>query len=427
MFKTLFLFLSATLIGTSFIGCAVDECEKYAERSVCQTTTPDSGNGGILTISPRRLNIKGDTVVVTMSAKTSATDDVKITQPGMADVALGKLGNGTVKVPALTSSQLSLGKAYLVVGANAPEPIRFYLSPSYVKSAMNIPTGAEVSLWVGVSLNGNIVSLNDNLSLPPPVHSGEYGYQSKQLKFNGGFNYPSSAKGSSSIARKFIGYPNPYIDNTVLLRSCNLGTDTCDNIQTANKSLLDMAVNRSASILGAILDNQLMVYFIDASFGAATSHLANSAILTPKLIATDDLDGDGLSDFVVWNGKVISVLRQSRSGGTIAFNLDMNLSTLLTTAFGNDKPTALVINDVDGDGLQDVVYTTVVNAMNQVIWLANAPDAAVKFTRGGPLNITSGSADSLAVGDVDLDNKMDIVISSKSDNTIKTYINQATY
>lgn len=424
MFKILSVFLSVTLIGTSLVGCAVDECEKHAERPQCQATTPDIGAGGILTISPRRVNIKGDTVVVTMSAKTSDNDEVRITQPGMADVSLGKLGNGTLTVPPLTSSQFSLGKAYLVVGANAPEPIRFYLSPSYMQTSMNISTGSETSLWAGVSMNGRIVSLNNSALSPPPVYFGEYSYQSKQLKFNGGNNYPATAKGSASPIRKFVGYPNPFdTNNNVMLRSCALGTDSCDGIQTGNKLLADLTVNRNASLLGAILDNKLAIYFIDVAFGNTSPRLMNSSVMNPKLLACEDLDGDDLSDFVIWNAQVISVLRQAKSGGTVAFNPDTDLSTQLTTALRGDKPTALFVNDVDGDGLQDVIYSTA----NQIVWLVNAPDAATKFTRGGPLNITNGGIDSLAVGDVDLDNKSDIVIASKSDNTIKVFINQATY
>jgi hypothetical protein len=86
---------------------------------------------------------------------------------------------------------------------------------------------------------------------------------------------------------------------------------------------------------------------------------------------------------------------------------------------GKDKPTALFVADVDGDELQDIIYTTT----NQVVWLANAPDSAMKFTRGVPVGLT-GSVDSLSVGDVDLDSRPDIVVASKSDNAIKVLINQ---
>ena len=421
MFKISFV-LAVALLATSSLGCSVDECDKHAERPQCQPTPPDVGTGGILTISPRRINIKGDTVVVTPSAKTTPADEVKITQPGMAEVSLGKLGSGSVKVPALTSSQFSLGKAYLVIGTNLPEPIRFYLPPSYSQPSVNISTGAEVSLWAGVSMNGKIVSLNNSMLAPPPVYLGEYSYQSKQLRFNGGYNYPATAKGSSSSTRKFVGYVNPYDNNNIMLRSCILGSDTCDGIQTGSGSLLDLTVNRNATLLGAILDSKIEAYFIDATFGNATSHLANSMIMTPRLLATEDLDGDTLSDFLVWNGSTASVLRQTKSGGTIAFNLDKSLSAVISAAMGKDKPTALFVADVDGDELQDIIYTTT----NQVVWLANAPDSAMKFTRGVPVGLT-GSVDSLSVGDVDLDSRPDIVVASKSDNAIKVLINQATY
>lgn len=424
MYKTLFLFLSTALVGTSFIGCAVDECEKYAERSVCQTTTPDPGTGGILTISPRRVNIKGDTVVVTMSSKTSATDDVRITQPGMADVNLGKLGNGTVKVPSLTASQVSLGKANLVVGGNAPEPIRFYLKPSFVRTTPDIVTGNETSSWAGIVGNKTVVSLNDNGLAQPSVHYAEYGYQSRQISFAGSTGYPDVSKGSATVSQKYVGYPNAYNPKkAILFKSCSLGSDVCANIQTTNLSLVDMSVDRKGTLLAAILDNRINVYFIEILFGDKSPSFLINDIANPKLIANEDLDSDGLADLLVWNDVNMNVMHQVKSVTTTGFVLDSGLSTQITAEIASDKPTALFASDVDGDGLIDIVYA----AGAQIAWLNNISDTTTKFTRGGTLSTVIGSIDSLSVGDVDADGKNDIVIASKSDKNIKIYINQATY
>lgn len=424
MSKTLFIFLSVAVLGTSFVGCAVDECEKHADRPECQATTPDTGPGGILTLSPRRVNIKGDTVMVTMSSKTSAADDVWITQPGMADVSLGKLGSGMVKVPPLTPSQFSLGRAYLVVGKNVPEPIRFYLAPSYMRAMPDIVTGNETPLWAGVVANGTIVSLNDIGSGQPSVHYAEYGYQSKQIAFVGGVNYPSSAKGSATALQKYVGYPNGYDRNkAILLRSCNPGSDNCGNIQTGNLLLTDMSVNQKGTVLAAILDGRINVYFIDIVFGAKSPSFLINEIASPKLISSEDFDGDGLADLLVWNNINMNVLRQAKSGTTTNFVFDSGLSEQITAAIGADKPSALFANDIDGDGLVDIIYTS----GNQLTWLANSSETTTKFIKGGALGTVSGSIDSLAVGDVDADSKSDLVIASKSDKNIKIYINQATY
>ena len=424
MFKILSVFLSVTLIGTPLVGCAVDECDKHAERPQCQATTPDIGAGGILTISPRRVNIKGDTVVVTMSAKTSANDEVKITQPGMAEVSLGKLGNGTVTVPPLKPSQFSLGKAYFVVGTNAPEPIRFYLNPSFMRATPDIVTGNEVSLWAGVVANGTIVSLNDSGAGQPSVHYAEYNYQSRQINFAGNISYPSAAKGISTISQKYVGYSNAFVMNKgILFRSCNLGSDNCNNIQTNNNSLIDMSVDQKGTLFAAILDGRINVYFINVSFGSKSPSLLINDIANPKLISTEDFDGDGLPDLLVWNGINMNVLRQMKSGANTGFALDSSLSGHMTAALGTDIPLAIYVNDIDGDGLIDIIYST----GSQLAWLANSSDTTAKFIKGGTLSTVSGSIDSLAVGDVDIDGKGDIVIASKSDKNIKIFINQATY
>jgi len=422
MFKISFV-LAVALLATSSLGCSVDECDKHAERPQCQPTPPDVGTGGVLTISPRRINIKGDMVVVTPSAKTTPADEVKITQPGMADVVLGKLGTGKVTVPALTASQVSLGKAYLVIGANAPEPIRLYLKPSFGTSTLDISTGNESSLWAGIVANRTIVSLNDSGSGQPPVHYAEYNYQSKSISFVGGNNYPSTAKGSATIMQKYVGYPNAYSKGHVAFRSCNLGSDTCSTIQTNNNSLLDMTVDRRGTVLAALLDGRINAYFIDVVFGDKSPAMLVNDIAGPKLIASEDFDGDGLSDLLIWNDVNMNVLRQMKSGATTGFALDSGLSGQITAALGSDKPTALVTNDLDGDGLVDVIYAS----GTQINWLTNTSEATAKFAKGGALSTVGGGIDSLTVGDVDADSKGDLVVASKSDKTIKIFINQSTY
>jgi hypothetical protein len=99
------------------------------------------------------------------------------------------------------------------------------------------------------------------------------------------------------------------------------------------------------------------------------------------------------------------------------------LSGQITAALGSDKPTALVTNDLDGDGLVDVIYAS----GTQINWLTNASEATAKFTKGGALSTVGGGIDSLTVGDVDADSKGDLVVASKSDKTIKIFINQSTY
>jgi len=430
MSRSIVAILALSITCSLSAGCSRDSCAVDSTGTECIKT--DMGTAGLLAIAPRRLNIKGDMVVVNMSDKVSASDSVKITQLGAMDLDLGKLGTGMLSVPGamLKAKQFTPGKANLIIGTNTPESIRFYLMPNYVKSTPDISTGTEVPLSVGILADKKLASLlNDGVS-SPPVHYAEYDYQTRQQKFSGATSYPLLALGSATSQKKFVGFPNAYapMKDTIDLRSCTIGTDVCNEKHTGKAALMDISVDRKGSLLGAILDKQLIALFIDRSFDDLTYSTAVSGVSSPQVLSSGDVNSDELADLVVWDSitKSISVFTQANSGSTPGFTKDADLSGQLNAAMGVDQPTRLFINDVDGDDWQDLVYITT----NQIVWVVNqgpSIDGKVKFMQGGKQSIPNGSIDFLAVGDVDTDNKNDIVIASKSDKNLKVYINQASY
>jgi hypothetical protein len=94
----------------------------------------------------------------------------------------------------------------------------------------------------------------------------------------------------------------------------------------------------------------------------------------PIGIAISDIDGDGKPDLIVtnWNGKTVSVFRNTSSSGSItpgSLAAKVDFATGLT-------PYGIAIGDLDGDGKPDLVATNANNNTVSVFWNGNTPPAA---------------------------------------------------
>ncbi len=413
-------------------GCSVGDCVRFPTGPHCGMAVGDLG--GEFTVTPRRLNIKGDSLSVSLGPKTNSEDAVKLTQPGAMDLDLGKLNTGAISLSGaqLKSAGFRTGKANLTVGLNSPVPVRLYLIADYGNTPVNISTGNNVPLWAGIVANQTLVSLVDARVSAPSVGWGEYSYQSLNQTLTPTLLYSTDARASASLTQKFVGYPNAlHRTKSVMLTRCTLGTASCvDRIQTTSSVISELAVNRKGTILGAILDSTLVAYFIETSFGDPTTFLSIGDAGKPTLIGTEDIDDDGLADFVVWDetAKSIRVLRQSLVSGRPAFAVDSGLSSQIQAQLKSDIPQHLFLSDVDGDGYIDVLYS-VGNQITLISSQGPAEDGKFRFSRGVSFSVTSGSVDSLFAGDVDVDNlaKVDIAIATKSDKKIQVIVNNATY
>jgi hypothetical protein len=404
-------------------ACAVDPCIKHSEE--CPVSVSSSE---ILSVSPRRINITGDKITVTMRVQGQILDSVKLTQNGAADLSLGKLAiDGTVNISGdmLRAKGFKPGKASLLIGANPAETIRLYLSPSFRTTPELISTGLEDPLWSGVGPNHTLTALQKDAtqSQPQPVHFVDFNYATRLAIATRPYTYPATVQAAATTSSIFTAAN--MTGEVVYLQRC-LGTSTdCDSIRTSYKSVLGVAVDRNSTLLGGILDNKLNIYPIVNGFNAATKIIAISSIKNPKAIGIGDLDDDSNADLISWDGAAINIFRQTVQTGTQNFNLDSALSGQLKLALGSDQPNILLVTDLDGDNLDDVIYSTT----NQVVWIINQGflDGEIKFTRGGMLSVAGVSIMSMTVSDIDTDTKSDIIITSKSEKSIKFYINQATY
>lgn len=426
-------FLFAALVVVSLVsGCSVGDCLKIPTGAHCRIAVDDLG--GEFTVTPRRLNIKGDMISVSLGAKTNSDDAVKLTQTGAMELNLGKLDTGLISIAGATlkASGFRPGKANLTIGSNSPVPVRLYLVPDYEGTPVDVSTGTYIPLWVGIVTNQTLVTLNNGSGSPPSVGWGEYSYKTMTQTLPHSPSYQPDARGCAALTQKFVGYPNTVLPKAyIILTRCTLGTNLCpDRIQTSSSTISEMAVNRKGTILGTILDSKLVVYFIETSFGAGTSFTTITEAGNPTLVGTEDIDDDGLADFVVWDelAKAISVVRQSLVSGKPVFAVDSSLSSQLKAALNSDVPQKLFLSDVDADGYVDVLYS-VGTKITLIINQGPAQDGSFRFSRGASFAVSSSGLDSLSAADVDADNlaKTDIAIASQTDKKIKILINNSTY
>lgn len=144
-----------------------------------------------------------------------------------------------------------------------------------------------------------------------------------------------------------------------------------------------------------------------ADFAEKRSYLTSSG---PVAMVISDLDGDGLSDIAVATtiSDVISILRNTSTSGTFTFASRANFSVGRT-------PSDVTTADIDGDGKPDLIVAN--PNSNTVSILRNTSTVGIlSFVRKDL--ITTAGAGSVAVGDFDADGKPDIVVCSGSSGSV---------
>ena len=145
--------------------------------------------------------------------------------------------------------------------------------------------------------------------------------------------------------------------------------------------------------------------------------------MDPFSVAIGDLDGDGKLDLAVANERsgTVSVLRNTRAVGstTPSFAATVDFMT-------GDSPLSVAIGDLDGDGKLDLVVAdynlnTVSILHNLTATGATTPSFATKVDF-----MTGSNPYSVAIGDVNSDGKPDIAVSNSNANSVSVLLNTAT-
>ncbi|MEQ8548418.1 MAG: FG-GAP-like repeat-containing protein [Cyclobacteriaceae bacterium] len=173
----------------------------------------------------------------------------------------------------------------------------------------------------------------------------------------------------------------------------------------------DLAVaNRGSSTLSTFRNTSTGAGTI--SFAAKLDYATGS---TPSSIAMGDFDSDGKPDLVVANrnDNTVSVLRNTSAGaGNVSFDTKVDFTTGVT-------PNAIAVGDLDGDGKIDLAVGNNGNDARSVSVLRNTSTGSGNISYDSKIDFTTGvNLRSVAIGDLDGDNMLDIVATGTGSNQL---------
>jgi hypothetical protein len=159
----------------------------------------------------------------------------------------------------------------------------------------------------------------------------------------------------------------------------------------------------------------------DGTFSVSSAQLTTGNI--PYSIATADLNGDGILDLVVANSSsnTLSIF-MGNGDGTFA-------QTTASPATGNN-PTALAIADFNNDGFLDIAVTNGTDNTVSILLNQNCPSvapAACMFTTAtsGAVSV-GGDPVAIAVGDLNADGFLDLVVANSAGNNVSVLLGNGT-
>lgn len=169
---------------------------------------------------------------------------------------------------------------------------------------------------------------------------------------------------------------------------------------------------------GNHLSNTVSVYLNQSTVGTISFavKIDYSIPSSPSEVTYGDIDGDGKLDIVATNknSNNISVLRNTCTVGNISFASPVNFTTG-SYCYG------VAVNDLDGDGKPDIVASNFtagnVSVLRNLSTVGNVSFAAAT-------NLTTGtSPNGVALGDLDNDDKVDLIVGNRGSSTISIYRN----
>jgi len=174
---------------------------------------------------------------------------------------------------------------------------------------------------------------------------------------------------------------------------------------------LDLAVTNFTSNTVSILRNISTVGTIN--FEPKIDFATNSG---PHSVRIGDLDGDGKPDLALTNGNV-SVFKNTSTLGNISFATKIDLGA-------GTGASSVSIGDVDGDEKPDLVRAS---GNNFSVFLNTSTTGTLSFAPHINFGIGWGTGSNYtAIGNLDGDGKLDLVVANGSINTVSIFRNTST-
>jgi hypothetical protein len=173
------------------------------------------------------------------------------------------------------------------------------------------------------------------------------------------------------------------------------------DLAIANESSSNVSILRNTGSYGVI------------SFSGKVDYTAGS---NPKSLSIGDLDGDGRYDLAIanYNSNTVSVFRNTSNIGVISFANKIDLIT-------GSNPQSIAVGDLDSNGKSDLVITNYSGGNISIFRNKGNIDSinfAPKLDFGTGINPRS-----IAIGDIDGDGKPDLAVANNNNNNVSVLRN----
>jgi hypothetical protein len=239
-------------------------------------------------------------------------------------------------------------------------------------------------------------------------------------------DFDGDGKPDLATANNYWVSPTPSASVSILRNTSSGGNlqfaakqDLLTGVQTYAVAAADLDGDGKPDLISSSLTDFTISVFRNTSttgnisFGAKTDYSVSGS---PYKIVVTDLNGDGKPELIVANGFAshVTIFTNISTTGNVVFNT----RTELTTGFA---PEAVAVGDLDGDNKPDIVTTNSLGN-NMYVFRNTSSSGTLSFATKLEFVTEAGPYD-IAIGDLDGDDKQDIALSNNGTTMFTVFRN----